>query len=107
MCAASCLCQLFIIPTHVLIFYSSPSFIGYVNVTCSERCHFNYHRACWKIKLKTDRVKKPSTILKQKCKTDDCTGVITEIKIYDQGLKVNAAIKAKNDGTYTTSGKSI
>ncbi|GLV35813.1 hypothetical protein CBL_01035 [Carabus blaptoides fortunei] len=86
------------------IYFNGPSFIGYVNVSCSERCQFNYHRACWKVKLKTDRVKKPSAILNKQCRTDSCSGVISEIKILDQKLKVNAAIRAKATHEPSSSG---
>lgn len=81
-------------------FCSSPCFNGYVTVKCSNKCHFTYHRNCWKMKLKVDCVKKPSYFLGNICATDDCGGSINEILIYDENLHLNTFIvpKVVSDG---------
>ncbi|XP_039277660.1 E3 ubiquitin-protein ligase TTC3-like [Nilaparvata lugens] len=40
------------VSSHILpseqIFLTDPDFVGYVTITCEEKCHIQYHLHCWK-----------------------------------------------------------
>ncbi|RZF48385.1 hypothetical protein LSTR_LSTR007552 [Laodelphax striatellus] len=84
------------------IFVTDPDFVGYVTITCEEKCHVQYHLHCWKAyreRLSEFEKIADKDMLGKPCPTTDCLNSagnqssILLIEIYGQDGAIKTQMK--------------
>ncbi|KAK7471488.1 hypothetical protein BaRGS_00035882 [Batillaria attramentaria] len=75
---------------HVHIYFQSPTFMGYTQVTCHMKCRITFHPHCWKhFKTTVAEKARDKDLLNLPCPTPDCGSAIYRIFLCRTGSKMD------------------